>query len=96
MNERISTINDTLFFIQRGWLNGNHFVQVRPDVVLVDAGYLPDWPETEALINQTGARIEDTKHLICTHSTAITWAGRRILRPVPAVKCPCTTWTGFL
>jgi hydroxyacylglutathione hydrolase len=68
MNERIFAINDTLFFIQRGWLNGNHFVQVRPDVVLVDAGYLPDWPETEALINQTGARIEDTRHLICTHS----------------------------
>ena len=68
MNERIHKITDTLFFIQRGWLNGNHFVQVRPDVVLVDAGYLPDWLETEDLINQTGVRIEDTHHLILTHS----------------------------
>ena len=68
MDKRIHAISDTLFFIQRGWLNGNHFVQASPEVVLMDAGYLPDWPETENLINQTGARIEDTHRLILTHS----------------------------
>lgn len=68
MDPRIYPITDTLFFIQRGWLSANHFVQVKPEVVLVDTGYLPHWTETEALITATGARISDTRTLIATHA----------------------------
>lgn len=68
MNQPIQAITDDLCFIQRGWLNGNHFVQTGPEVVIIDSGYLPYWDETEALIIAAGARIEDTSLLISTHS----------------------------
>jgi hydroxyacylglutathione hydrolase len=68
MDACISNICDDFYFIERGWLNGNHFVQVKPEVVLIDTGYLPGWPQTRELIEQTGADISQTRRLISTHS----------------------------
>jgi hydroxyacylglutathione hydrolase len=86
MDPRIHPITDTLFFIQRGWLNANHFVQVKPEIVLVDTGYLPHWPETEALISATGARIADTRTLIATHAHCDHVGGNAIV----AAESGCT------
>ena len=68
MDPRIQSMTPELFFIQRGWLNGNHFVQTGPQVILLDSGYYPCWAETKNLIEQTGARIEHTSLLISTHA----------------------------
>jgi hydroxyacylglutathione hydrolase len=68
MDACITRVTDDFYFIERGWLNGNHFVQTGPEVVLIDSGYLTHWPRTEELIRQTGARVEEVKRLITTHS----------------------------
>ncbi len=68
MDPRIHQITPGFYFIKRGWLNGNHFVGTGQKTVILDSGYYPDWPETERLIKETGARIEDTRLLISTHS----------------------------
>ena len=68
MDPRIQQITPGFYFIQRGWLNGNHFVQSGQETVILDSGYLPHWPRTKELIEQTGARIEQTGLLVSTHS----------------------------
>ncbi len=39
-----------LFFIERGYLNGNHFVYRSEDPVLIDTGYISDFDLTAELI----------------------------------------------
>jgi hydroxyacylglutathione hydrolase len=68
MDSRIHEISPGFFFIQRGWLNANHFVQTGPRNILLDSGYYDHWTETKELIEQTGARIADTELLLTTHS----------------------------
>ena len=36
-------ITDDLFFIERGYLNGNHFVFRSKDPILIDTGYISDF-----------------------------------------------------
>ena len=45
-------IMEDLFFIQRGYLNGNHFVYRSADPVLIDTAYVSDFPTTAALIQR--------------------------------------------
>jgi hypothetical protein len=40
-------IMDELFFIHRGYLNGNHFVYRSKEPVLIDTGYITHFVETE-------------------------------------------------
>jgi hydroxyacylglutathione hydrolase len=68
MDKRIVKISDGLFFIQRGWLNGNHFVFTGSQKILVDTAYIRDMADTEALINQCGLAIEDIDLIINTHA----------------------------
>ncbi len=65
---RIHDISEGLFFIQRGWLNGNHFVFTGSKNILIDTGYVRDIADTEALINQCGLAIEDLDLIVNTHA----------------------------
>jgi len=57
-----------LFFFERGFLNGNHFVY-RSDVpVLIDTGYISGFDETEKLITQLGIELSDISLIISTHT----------------------------
>ena len=60
-------ILEDLFFIERGYLNGNHFVLASEEPVLIDTGYVADFGETEKLINNLGVRFSDVRLIINTH-----------------------------
>ena len=57
-----------LFFIERGFLNGNHFVYRSDSPVLIDTGYISGFAETEKLIAQLGVKLSDISLIISTHT----------------------------
>lgn len=63
----IEKIVENLYFIQRGWLNANHFVYNGGNKVLIDTGYKKNLPETLELINQTGVDPAEINLIISTH-----------------------------
>jgi hydroxyacylglutathione hydrolase len=64
----IIPIRKDLFYIERGWLNANHFVFNGSTKVLIDTGYKRDLENTIHLIEKTGFKIPDTELIINTHS----------------------------
>lgn len=58
---------ENLFFLQRGWLNGNHFVFKGKRKVLIDTAYAGDFEDTRNRIETTGVRLEDVDLIINTH-----------------------------
>ena len=57
-----------LFFIERGYLNGNHFIYRSEKSILIDTGYVADVDVTVELINNLGVRLEDVRLIISTHT----------------------------
>jgi len=57
-----------LFFIERGWLNANHFVFNGKDKILIDTGYIRDFEETKKLIEATGVDLRSIDLIVSTHS----------------------------
>ena len=51
----ICEIMEGLFFIERGYLNANHFVYRSKEPILIDTGHVSDLNETERLIAGLGA-----------------------------------------
>jgi glyoxylase-like metal-dependent hydrolase (beta-lactamase superfamily II) len=56
-----------LFFIERGFLNGNHFVFRSKNPILIDTAYIADFAETAELIAQLGVNLPDVQLIISTH-----------------------------
>lgn len=56
------------FFIERGFLNGNHFAFRGEAPALIDSGYVSDFDETGRLIAGLGIRLPDIRLIVCTHS----------------------------
>lgn len=61
-------ILEDLFFIQRGYLNANHFVSRSPRPVLIDTGYKGDLEETSQSIEALGVDLADISLIINTHT----------------------------
>ena len=57
-----------MFFIERGFLNGNHFVYRSDSPVLIDTGYISGFDETEDLITRLGVNLPDISLIISTHT----------------------------
>jgi glyoxylase-like metal-dependent hydrolase (beta-lactamase superfamily II) len=57
-----------LFFIERGFLNGNHFVYRSEAPVLIDTGYISGFDETEKSITRLGVNSRDISLIISTHT----------------------------
>jgi glyoxylase-like metal-dependent hydrolase (beta-lactamase superfamily II) len=57
-----------LFFIERGFLNANHFVYRSDAPVLIDTGYISDFDETEKLITRLGVKLSNIALIISTHT----------------------------
>lgn len=69
-----------LFFVERGYLNGNHFVFASKDPVLVDTGYIADFRVTERLINDLGVRLSDIRLIVNTHGHCDHVGGNRVIQ----------------
>jgi hydroxyacylglutathione hydrolase len=69
-----------LFFIQRGYLNGNHFVYRSDQPVLIDTAYLADFAETETLISALGVDLSRVRMIINSHCHCDHVGGNRIIQ----------------
>ena len=61
-------ITDNLFFIERGYLSGNHFVFRSRSPILIDTGYISHFKETERLLSVLGVNLTDTSLIVNTHT----------------------------
>jgi len=69
-----------LFFIERGYLNANHFVYRSKSPVLIDTGYIADFSETEKLITDLGVNLSDISLIVNTHTHCDHIGGNRIIQ----------------
>lgn len=69
-----------LFFIERGYLNGNHFVYRSKAPILIDTGYISDFNETAGLITELGVNLSDVSLIINTHSHCDHIGGNNIIQ----------------
>ena len=56
-----------LFFIERGFLNGNHFVYRSANPILIDTAYAADFNQTADFISKLGVKLSDVRLIISTH-----------------------------
>jgi len=59
---------EDFFFLERGYLNGNHFVYRSAAPELVDTGYLRDFAETAAAIADLGVDLRRVRRIVATHT----------------------------
>ncbi|MFC1857157.1 MBL fold metallo-hydrolase [Thermodesulfobacteriota bacterium] len=69
-----------LFFIERGYLNGNHFVYRAKEPILIDTGYIADFDETARAIASLGVKLSDVRLIINTHTHCDHIGGNRIIQ----------------
>ncbi len=60
-------IAEDLYFVERGYLNANHFVYRSDRPVLIDTGYAADYAETVAHLKAAGVRPEKVSLIVTTH-----------------------------
>jgi glyoxylase-like metal-dependent hydrolase (beta-lactamase superfamily II) len=75
-----SEILKDLFFIERGFLSGNHFVFRSKDPVLIDTGYISGFHQTEKLISGLGVNLADVSLIISTHTHCDHIGGNQIIQ----------------
>ena len=61
-------ILENLFFIERGWLNANHFVYASKEPVLIDTAYKSDADVTMAQMARLGVKPADVSLIVNTHT----------------------------
>ena len=69
-----------LFFIERGYLNSNHFVYCSKEPILIDTAYISDFEITERLISDLGADLSRTRLIINTHTHCDHIGGNRTIQ----------------
>ena len=69
-----------LFFIERGYLNGNHFVYRSKSPVLIDIGYASGFDETERRITELGVALSDISLIINTHTHCDHIGGNKMIQ----------------
>ena len=69
-----------LFFIERGYLNANHFVYRSKSPILIDTGYIADFSETEKLIAELGVNLSDISLIVNTHTHCDHIGGNQIIQ----------------
>jgi hydroxyacylglutathione hydrolase len=62
----IEILND-LFFIERGYLNANHFVYRSGRPILIDTAYIADFAATAGLLAELDVNLADVRLIISTH-----------------------------
>jgi hydroxyacylglutathione hydrolase len=56
-----------LYFIERGFLNANHFVYRSENPTLIDTAYIAGYDETTGLIEQLDVKLSDVELIVSTH-----------------------------
>ncbi|MBW1842242.1 MAG: MBL fold metallo-hydrolase [Deltaproteobacteria bacterium] len=69
-----------LFFIERGYLNGNHFLYRSESPILIDTGYISEFGDTQKHIESLGVRVKDVSQIINTHCHCDHIGGNRIVQ----------------
>lgn len=69
-----------LFFIERGYLNGNHFLYRGERPVLIDTGYIADFARTEELLTRLGVDPARVGLIINTHTHCDHVGGNRFIQ----------------
>lgn len=64
---KIIEILEDLFFVQRGYLNSNHFVYRSDSPILIDTGYKTDFNTTESILTSLGVSTDNVSKIISTH-----------------------------
>lgn len=80
MPGQATEILDKLFFVERGYLNGNHFVLASDAPVLVDTGYVDGFGETERILAELGVPLSGVKLIVNTHSHCDHVGGNRTIQ----------------
>jgi len=78
----ISQIRPNFFFIERGWLNANHFVFNGKQRILIDTGYVSDFEETRGWIEAVGVDLKSVDLIINTHSHCDHVGGNKRIREI--------------
>jgi hydroxyacylglutathione hydrolase len=60
-------ILNNLLFIERGYLNANHFIYRSKRPILIDTAYIADFAETARLLAELDVKISDVRLIISTH-----------------------------
>jgi len=76
----VQEIMKDLFFIERGYLNANHFVYRAEHPVLIDTGYITDFNVTEKLIESLEVNLDDVRQIISTHCHCDHIGGNRMIQ----------------
>lgn len=69
-----------LFFVERGYLNANHFVYRSEQPILIDTGYISDFDMTKRLIKNLGVSLTQTRLIISTHTHCDHIGGNKIIQ----------------
>jgi glyoxylase-like metal-dependent hydrolase (beta-lactamase superfamily II) len=69
-----------LFFIERGYLNANHFVYRSENPVLIDTAYISDFDDTRARIEALGVKLSKINLIISTHSHSDHIGGNKFIQ----------------
>ncbi|MDO9565146.1 MAG: MBL fold metallo-hydrolase [Candidatus Desulfaltia sp.] len=73
-------ILEDLFFIERGYLSGNHFVYRSKAPILIDTGYISDFNETDRSITRLGVNLSDISLIVNTHTHCDHIGGNKIIQ----------------
>lgn len=73
-------ILEDLFFVQRGYLNGNHFVYRSKEPILIDTGYRKDFETTLTAIRNLDVDVSRTKLIVNTHCHCDHVGGTRLIQ----------------
>ncbi len=76
----VSEIRPGFFFIERGWLNANHFVFKGKRKILIDTGYIGDFRQTKRWIESVGVDLKSIDLIISTHSHCDHVGGNKKIR----------------
>lgn len=79
MKSNIVEVLPDLFFIERGYLNANHFVYRGEPPVLIDSGYIADFNETARVLNELGVDISEVSRIVSTHCHCDHVGGNKII-----------------
>jgi hydroxyacylglutathione hydrolase len=69
-----------LFFVERGYLNGNHFVYRDEEPILIDTAYKADFEHTERIVTGMGVDLRRVRLIINTHCHCDHVGGNRIIQ----------------
>ena len=75
----VEILND-LFFIERGYLNANHFIYRSRRPILIDTAYIADFADTAGLISQLDVNLSDVRLIISTHCHCDHIGGNKLIQ----------------